>query len=1143
VTILPPEHHNEIKDAHITGAVVQSARIDQLNINVGGEAPPRPPLTSWGDRPELTPQLRDLLTAQKQATESLPYQLLGVKQPELTKVYVQQTMRAQPADPERRSGDPERRAASEPGERTLTMTEALDRGGHLMITGDPGAGKSTVGYMYVQQISEYWLEAGQGSPPIAEPILPVRVPARALAEKAPWGELLAAGLAAVLGQDLDEKPRPELLARRALGARWLVFVDGLDEIVEPRARARVITALAHRVRRSTDHRLVITTRKLHSTELLPLEQAGIDSFEILPFSPVELDGFARAWFQAQDPLNATKRSAEFVRQVRDSRLRELVRNPLQATITAITHTLEPDRPLPNSRIDLYERFMTYLLDDGASGRDTFAELRRVRDDPARLALLDWLRQHRIALVEQLAIHRLETESPLIDAAREWVTDRRPELPEGWQDDLRAVLTGTGVFVPTEDDLRFRHHSFAEFLAARRSAGEIPADFPELEQWIERGLDGARQVFALFTFVLWGREDHDLGHILRTLLLGTGERVLFARRLLSEGIEVDEELSAAAVDRLLDLMVCQGARADSGGDLEEIGQVLSLFMPQTLGAAALSRLRALRDDADLAETTRIEAAGVLGHLVDAEAAATWLEDFVQHADIAALRRAAAVLRDLLPEGAERVENLLVRIASKTEHDHILSMALIELLLEAERRPPAARLIRDLFGKLRASPEVEDGIFPYTDSDTRLADLWEDGAASWGALADLAARAGCHDEALWAARRAFTSADPRPGEFRDAVDAMLSAGGPDAVAEVISGTAGRSIAHLIQAAYALRLKQHTSAALELAGQALTTPHVKDHEFTRAARIFISCDATDQLLEQADGLSHLGARRLIQLASSLPEDKKYPAVREIARTALVDGSVESWDFSYASEVLLSKDDPATAQLVYESSLNRGPAFWGEAAVALCTAGHDALGKELIAKVRSLADVDTWVEVAADLVDNERPDDAVGLLTEAAAHISECTGYKQSRLIRALSESGRKPEAIIMAKLAAVENLDGYWLGECVAGWIQVGGVASAGDILTEVLKRDVGAEARMKVADEFAKAGLLTAAVKVWLNVLRYHGEAVEQGVLAATRLVRTGHRAEAAALLTATLADKHLPTPTRDRLRSLQAWTSSSADHSV
>ncbi|MEW2506008.1 NACHT domain-containing protein [Amycolatopsis sp. NPDC047767] len=1133
------DHHNEIKDGHFSGPVVQSGSIGRLQIHVGSEAPPRPPLTSWDERPELTPQLRDVLSAQHSATESLPYTLLGVRQPELTKVYVQQTMRAQPVDrvpePERRSGDPERRTAGEPGERTLTMTEALNRGGHLVITGEPGAGKSTVGYMYVQQISEFWLSVGQGSPPIAEPMLPLRVPARALAVNAAWGELLAAGLEALLGRMLDEKPRPELFARRALGARWLVFIDGLDEIVEPQARAQVIAALAHRIRRSTDHRLVITTRPLPRHELLPLEQAGIDSVEILPFSPVELDEFARAWFRAQNPLTAVKRATEFVRQVRDSRLRELVRNPLQATIAAVTHTLEPDRALPNSRIDLYDRFMAYLLDEGVSRRDTFAELRRgMRDDVARLALLDWLRQHRIDIVEQLAVHRLETESPLIDAAHEWVTARRPDLPEGWKEDLYAILAGSGVFVLSEDDLRFRHHSFAEFLAARRRASEIPADFPDLERWIERGLSGAKHAFALFTFVLWGRESHDIGRILRALLQGTNDRVLLAGQLLSEGIEVDEELVAGVIDRILDLMVCQGSRTDPWDDLEAIGQVLSLFMPQTLGSAALTRLRTLRDDADLAEATRIEAAAALGYLAEGDEAVAWLEDFIQDASVAGMKRGASVLRDLAPGGAERVENLLVRVAATIEHDRVQTMALISFLLDADRTPAAAKMIRDLVRKLRSAPETEGDILPYTVSDSRLADLVEDGAASWGVLADLAARAGCRDDALWAARRALISADPRAEEFRTAVDAMLSVDGSDAVAEIVVASAGRPTSHLVAAAEALQRKRNSSAALELAGRALTNAHARDIEFTRAARIFTTCGATTTLLEQVDNLPHLGAWRLIKIVSSLPDEEENPVVQEFARAALVDGAIDQWDFSRASSVLLRKDDPATAHVVYETSLNRSPDFWGKAAVALCVSGYDALGKELIAKVSSHAEADTWVEVASELVENELPSHAEGLLMAAIEHISECTEFQQWQLIKSLSEIGHTTEAVNAAKQAVVRNLDGFWLGYCVAEWIRIGGVSSAEDILTEVLTRDVRAEHRMKVGDEFAKAGLPAHAITVWLHVLRYHGEAVDQGVLAASCLVKCGRRGDASALLTEALADRHVPSATRGRLHALKAW---------
>ncbi|MET8849552.1 NACHT domain-containing protein [Amycolatopsis sp. NPDC004625] len=1135
------EYRNEIKDGTFSAPVVQAGSIGRLNIHVGAETPLPPPLTSWDDRPELTPQLRDVLAAQQSATESLPYKLLGVRQPELTKVYVQQTMRAQATDrlgeSERWPGDPDRRTGDVPGERTLTMTEALNRGGHLMITGEPGAGKSTVGYMYVQQISEYWLGGDEGQPPVAEPVLPLRVPARALAENAAWGELLASGLEAVLGRMLDEKPRPELLARRALGARWLVFVDGLDEIVEPQARAHVIAALAHRIRRSTDHRLVITTRPLPHNELVPLERAGIDTVEIQPFSPGELEDFARAWFRAQNPLTAAKGAAEFVRQVRDSRLRELVRNPLQATIAAITHTLEPGRPLPNSRIDLYDRFMAYLLDEKASRRDTFAELRRgAHDDPQRLALLDWLRQHRAEIVEHLAVHRLESESSLIDAARDWITGRHAEVAHGWPEDLRAILAGTGVFVSSEDDLRFRHHSFAEFLAARSRAGEIPAEFPDLEEWIERGLSGAKRVFALFTFVLWGRENNDVGRILRKLLEGTGDRVLLAGRLISEGIDVDEDLTAAVVNRLFDLLVCQGARKDPWDDLESVGEVLRLFMPQTLGPVALDRLRALRDHPDLAEATRIEAAAVLGRLTDAEGVASWLEEFLQLATLSGVKRGAEVLQDLVADGAERVENLMILLAATTEHDLVRTMALISVLLDADRTASAAKMVRGLVGKLRLGPAVQGDPFGYGDGDSRLADSWEDGAANWGVLAELAGRAGCRAEALWAARRAFASTYLSSREFRDAVDAVLEVGGPDAVTEVVAATAGRPTSHLVQAAFALQAKLHSADALELARQVLANPNAGELVVSRAARIFTACDATDVLLEQVESLPHFGALRLVKIASSLPEEKQFPTVRESARLALVDGAVDQWIFSSACRILLSggAQDQTAARAVYEASLDRGPDFWAEAAVALCASGHDELGEDLITKVRSEGEVDAWVDVAADLVEKEQPDQAMDLLTAAAAAISDCSEYRQWRLIKAMSECGRKDESIDAAKRAVVEGLDGFWLGECVEVWIQAGGAAAAEGILAELSARDVRADQRMKVADQFAEAGLPAPAVEAWLNVLRYHGDAVDQGVLAASCLVKCGYRAEAAALLTESLGDRRLPAATRERLRSLHAW---------
>ena len=112
--------------------------------------------------------------------------------------------------------------------------------------------------------------------------MPLRIPARALAADSAWSELLAAGTREALGRLLAERPRPELFARRALGARWLVFIDGLDEIAEPETRAQVISAIAHQIRRNTEHQLVIVR---DATHVFP-EPGALEAVADL----------ARAWF-------------------------------------------------------------------------------------------------------------------------------------------------------------------------------------------------------------------------------------------------------------------------------------------------------------------------------------------------------------------------------------------------------------------------------------------------------------------------------------------------------------------------------------------------------------------------------------------------------------------------------------------------------------------------------------------------------------------------------------------------------------------------------------------------------------------------------------------------------------------------------
>ncbi|MER5267801.1 hypothetical protein ABTZ99_37450 [Actinosynnema sp. NPDC002837] len=1125
--------HNEISGGHITGPVVQAGTIDQLTVQLGAApADPIPPLTSWSGRPELTPELRDLLEAQRRATESMPYKLLGVKQPELTQVYVEQTMR--PQAPER-SPEPDRKPSAESTERTLAVAAALDRNGHLLITGEPGSGKSTVGYLYVQQIAEFWLSGGTGSPPLSEPVLPLRVPARALAANKAWADLLAAGAAEALGRLLGERPPSALLARRALGARWLVFVDGLDEIIEPDTRAQVIDAIAHQVRRDSDHRLVITTRPLPGDELKPLEQAGVDGYAIQPFGRVELEEFARAWFRAQSLMTAKSAAETFVRQVRDGRLRELVRNPLLATIAAIAKTLEPDRPLPNSRVDLYGRFMEYLLDDGASRRTTIAELRRsVHGDPEREALVEWMRRHRTGVVERLATHRLESESPLFEAACAWVEENHSPLPDQWQDDLHALLSGTGVFVQTDDDLRFRHHSFAEFLAARRRAGEIPADFPDLDEWIEHGLTESKRAFALFTFALWGRDDRDLGRVLSVLLAGTKPEVLLAGRLLAEGVAVDESLTAAVVDRVVELILANGVLPDPWKDVEEAGDVLVSLPPEAVPPPVMDRLRALRDRPELAEAVRVEAAIVLGKLEDPDSAARWLEEFADRASPAGLKRAVVALKDLVPEGADRAEHLLVRLAA-AGHDHARAMAIVSIMVDTGMTEAAGPLLRRLVRRLRDDPApTGDGALPLQSVGWATADVSGANPAGWAALAMLAARTKSRDETLWAADRAFTADASSVDEFGEAVSAVLSALDSAGVPIVLAAAAAKPVKYLAKAATALQEALHHDAALEAARKVLSKPHGDGHAVHLAARVFVNCDAIPELLRILEEESWWSDQHRGQLTSALSDSKNPEATRRFTRPALTDPSVDRWDFERVVRALFDPEDPTTAADIYAAARSRSPEHQAAAIKVLSGADHDEPVRRL---VEGLLDRDTepgvLAAIALDLIHLRKFDLTDELLTAVAERSPYGDDYQQHRVVKALAAGGRKAEAVAVARRAATMS-DGFWLRYLIQEWTTAGGVACADAIVAASLARGLlTARRRMAVADALASAGLLHAAATLWSAVVRHHGEAIDQGVSAASRLIRCGRRDDVLAVLDRALEEQRTE-PENARLRALRAW---------
>ncbi|MFD8489478.1 hypothetical protein [Streptomyces sp. NPDC059712] len=676
-----------------------------------------PKLSSWTELPLPSLMVRNLLEAQAKAVERLPYDMLGVTEPPLSAVYVRQRIRVPVAvghgltDKEVRSGEgtgtPALMAASRGDDTQRTEThlpvpKALARHKHLLITGEPGAGKSTLSSHLAWSLSRIWLrEETSLEAPVDEPLLPIRVAARTLlGDTGSWSAILGRAARRSLGHSLIADPDPGLFRGRVQGARWLVLVDGLDEVADRASRAEVIRMIVQHARKDGDYRFVITSRPLPDGELAPLRGSPVGEYTMEPFGTEELKGFAGKWFAAQYEDKASARAAaeRFLEEVKDGRLEELVRNPLLATIAAVNATADPTNPLPTSRLSLYQRFFGHLLSRRDGGR---AELRRRYElVPERLALHLWLDKEKRRLLGVLGRRRLEGEDSLFEAALSWVREHgHAHLAlEDWQTEVRDFLQGTGLLVQEQHEYRFLHHSFAEFFAAQSYAERIGPDFPDLESWILRAFNEDKQTLAMFVLCLWAeREECEADRIadqLRTGAAGGHDRPLLAGLLLAEGVRFGEENRRRLVERLENMGCCAYDESDQKEAFAALG---------ALGAepGVLGRLERIARSEFLDGGKRLLAVEAFSRCGPANVAEELLEEVLSGVS-RWLGRAARVAVALGDRARELVRRRAWELAAEPGRNSWDSSLAAQALAQMEMREDAVRLARKVLQDPSAGP---------------------------------------------------------------------------------------------------------------------------------------------------------------------------------------------------------------------------------------------------------------------------------------------------------------------------------------------------------------------------------------------------------------------------------------------------------
>ncbi len=417
------------------------------------------------------PQLRAYLAAAVRSAADHPYPGVRSTQPPLDTVYVRQQARA--------ISDSDQRAGSSPGAADVLAwvpsNAVFDRRENCFVVAGPGGGKSSLLRTGLVHAAAACAGGQEGA------VVPVRVLAADLAAPLPLPDAIAAGVKADLGAAGWDSWPPGMFAAEPLrGIKWLVLVDGLDEIADAEARRAVVAKLVDAIRGMSPcpYLFVVATRDVPG-EGLPHGDGWAESpYELQPFAAGQIRDLAERWFtefHLPDPHSATDR---FTAELDGAGLSELARVPLMATILCHLFALNAGQSLPESRAGAYRDFVDLLRRRAYASTPggLNAQIRAALDRYGSVATNagGTLIARLSVLIDKLADARITGDTrPSLDLVYSWASAERPPnipAPE-WRSVLGELLRRSGLLVQRGSDLVFLHQTITEYLAARHVAAD------------------------------------------------------------------------------------------------------------------------------------------------------------------------------------------------------------------------------------------------------------------------------------------------------------------------------------------------------------------------------------------------------------------------------------------------------------------------------------------------------------------------------------------------------------------------------------------------------------------------------------------------------------------------------------------------
>ncbi|MVO90254.1 hypothetical protein GPA10_37265 [Streptomyces sp. p1417] len=426
------------------------------------------------------PRLRAYLDAAILVAREHPYPgvVPGTRPPPLTAVHLRQHARQTHADAGSSAGLP----ADAFDALTVPAEDILEREEDALVIAGPGGGKSTLLRTGLVSLAERWRTDHTSR------LVPVCLSATALAAPGSLHEAIAHEVKRDLSTAAPAPDwPPQFFNTEPLrGVRWLVMVDGLDQITDPEARRNLVTKLKNAsARPGSPYRFIATTRPLslseqQSAQLTKRESEGWPErrYELLPFTAEDLNRFAQQWFTALELPDPGRTASDFSSELQRRHLEGPARTPLMATVLCQLYSMDPERVLPASRGQIYKHFMDLLYRRQRSAglraqtRTTLQECGQEALDAADQMLTQL--QNMIAFLA--AERRLGNTTPTLDLIASQPDAARPEcVPEAeWTMFLAESLRSSGLLTVREGEAAFLHPTLEEYLAACHTTRNGPA---------------------------------------------------------------------------------------------------------------------------------------------------------------------------------------------------------------------------------------------------------------------------------------------------------------------------------------------------------------------------------------------------------------------------------------------------------------------------------------------------------------------------------------------------------------------------------------------------------------------------------------------------------------------------------------------